>query len=52
MLTADETKLVAQSSPGNVRELRNVIERSMAFEPLPRLLGAAELQLDGAGRRT
>jgi tetratricopeptide (TPR) repeat protein len=49
VLTGDgETKLLAHSWPGNVRELRNVIERSLAFEPVPRLLGAAELQIEVA----
>jgi transcriptional regulator with PAS, ATPase and Fis domain len=33
--------------PGNVRELRNVIERSLAFGPLPAVLGADRLRLEG-----
>ena len=39
--------LVAHPWPGNVRELRNVIERSMAFGPLPAVLGAEHLRIDG-----
>ena len=39
--------LTAHPWPGNVRELRNVIERSLAFGPLPKLLGAGRLRLEG-----
>jgi hypothetical protein len=39
--------LTAHPWPGNVRELRNVIERSLAFGPLPSVLGADRLRLEG-----
>ncbi len=39
--------LTAHPWPGNVRELRNVIERSLAFGPLPAVLGADRLRLEG-----
>ncbi len=39
--------LTAHPWPGNVRELRNVIERSLAFGPLPPVLGADRLRLEG-----
>ncbi|XXF77584.1 sigma-54 dependent transcriptional regulator [Myxococcaceae bacterium GXIMD 01537] len=39
--------LMAHPWPGNVRELRNVLERSLAFGPLPTVLGAEHLRIDG-----
>jgi DNA-binding transcriptional regulator YiaG/predicted ATP-dependent protease len=38
--------LATHSFPGNVRELRNVIERALAFAPLPEVLHAEHLRLD------
>ena len=38
------TALNAHRWPANVRELRNVIERSLAFEPMPPVLGAEHLR--------
>ena len=40
-----EARLRAHEWPGNVRELHNVIERSLAFDPLPSLLGAEHIRL-------
>ncbi|WP_373047514.1 sigma 54-interacting transcriptional regulator [Vulgatibacter sp.] len=40
-----ELALVAHGWPGNVRQLRNVIERSLAFDPLPPILTAEHLRL-------
>ena len=41
------TALMAHRWPGNVRELRNLVERAMAFAPLPRVLRARDLRLEG-----
>jgi transcriptional regulator with GAF, ATPase, and Fis domain len=39
--------LKAHSWPGNGRELRNVIERAMAYAPIPRVLHAQHLRIAG-----
>jgi transcriptional regulator with PAS, ATPase and Fis domain len=39
--------LLAHAWAGNVRELRNVIERAMAYAPLPAVLGVGHLRLGG-----
>jgi transcriptional regulator with PAS, ATPase and Fis domain len=39
------SKLVAHDWPGNVREVRNVIERALAYSPPPRILRAEHLKL-------
>ena len=38
--------------PGNVREVRNVVERALAYQPVPRVLGADQLHPppQGSGR--
>ena len=41
-----EARLEAYAYPGNVRELRNIIERSLAYAPGATVLSAAELRLD------
>jgi transcriptional regulator with PAS, ATPase and Fis domain len=37
--------LTSHEWPGNARELRNVIERALAFDPLPATLSAAHLRI-------
>jgi len=39
--------LVAHRWPGNARELRNVIERALAYSPPPPVLTAGHLRLQG-----
>lgn len=46
ILTAEaEQKLLAHAWPGNVRQLRNVIERCLAFDPVPRLISPELLRM-------
>ncbi|MBW2734201.1 MAG: sigma 54-interacting transcriptional regulator [Deltaproteobacteria bacterium] len=41
------TALLAYAWPGNVREVRNVIDRALAFSPLPLRLTAEHLRISG-----
>jgi transcriptional regulator with PAS, ATPase and Fis domain len=38
--------LLSHHWPGNLRELRNVIERALAFSPVPHVLDAEQLRID------